>query len=191
MKFKKNIISSVVFATVSMNGFAAEMNAGTIHFTGEIIESSCTIQGDDGTDSTIPLGTYPISLFTDVGTETALMPFSITLANCPLKSDGLPAVQLTFNGPTTLTGTNTLLDVSKITTTGETAATGVGVAVSQAGKNDQLITMDGAEEQVYIELATKPSDTIKADFNARYKSFASTVTAGPADADMTINILYR
>ena len=191
MKFKMNIISSVVFATVSMNGFAAEMNAGTIHFTGEIIESSCTIQGDDGTDSTIPLGTYPISLFTDVGTETALMPFSITLANCPLKSDGLPAVQLTFNGPTTLTGTNTLLDVSKITTTGETAATGVGVAVSQAGKNDQLITMDGAEEQVYIELATKPSDTIKADFNARYKSFASTVTAGPADADMTINILYR
>ncbi|HCM9582003.1 TPA: type 1 fimbrial protein [Enterobacter asburiae] len=191
MKFKKNIISSVVFATVSMNGFAAEMNAGTIHFTGEIIESSCTIQGDDGTDSTIPLGTYPISLFTDVGTETALMPFSITLANCPLKSDGLPAVQLTFNGPTTLTGTNTLLDVSKITTTGETAATGVGVAVSQAGKNDQLIIMDGAEEQVYIELATKPSDTIKADFNARYKSFASTVTAGPADADMTINILYR
>ena len=191
IKFKKNIISSVVFATVSMNGFAAEMNAGTIHFTGEIIESSCTIQGDDGTDSTIPLGTYPISLFTDVGTETALMPFSITLANCPLKSDGLPAVQLTFNGPTTLTGTNTLLDVSKITTTGETAATGVGVAVSQAGKNDQLITMDGAEEQVYIELATKPSDTIKADFNARYKSFASTVTAGPADADMTINILYR
>lgn len=191
MEFKKNIISSVVFATVSMNGFAAEMNAGTIHFTGEIIESSCTIQGDDGTDSTIPLGTYPISLFTDVGTETALMPFSITLANCPLKSDGLPAVQLTFNGPTTLTGTNTLLDVSKITTTGETAATGVGVAVSQAGKNDQLITMDGAEEQVYIELATKPSDTIKADFNARYKSFASTVTAGPADADMTINILYR
>ncbi|MEP8657939.1 fimbrial protein [Enterobacter asburiae] len=191
MEFKKNIISSVVFATVSMNGFAAEMNAGTIHFTGEIIESSCTIQGDDGTDSTIPLGTYPISLFTDVGTETALMPFSITLANCPLKSDGLPAVQLTYNGPTTLTGTNTLLDVSKITTTGETAATGVGVAVSQAGKNDQLITMDGAEEQVYIELATKPSDTIKADFNARYKSFASTVTAGPADADMTINILYR
>ncbi|MCK7286207.1 type 1 fimbrial protein [Enterobacter asburiae] len=191
MEFKKNIISSVVFATVSMNGFAAEMNAGTIHFTGEIIESSCTIQGDDGTDSTIPLGTYPISLFTDVGTETALMPFSITLANCPLKSDGLPAVQLTFNGPTTLTGTNTLLDVSKITTTGETAATDVGVAVSQAGKNDQLITMDGAEEQVYIELATKPSDTIKADFNARYKSFASTVTAGPADADMTINILYR
>lgn len=191
MDFRKNIITGFAFATLSLNAFAAEMNAGTIHFTGEIIEPSCTIQGNDGSDSTIPLGTYPKSQFTAVGTETTLMPFAITLANCPLRSDGLPAVQLTFNGPTTLTKTNTLLDVSKITTTGDIAATGVGVAVSPAGKNDQLITMDGAEGQVYIELATKSSDTIKADFNARYKSFATTVTAGPADADMTVNILYR
>jgi type 1 fimbrial protein len=51
--------------------------------------------------------------------------------------------------------------------------------------------MDGAEGQVYIQLATRTTDTIKADFNARYKSFAATVTAGPADADMTVNILYR
>ena len=191
MDLKKKIIAGFVLATLSMNGFAAEMNAGTIHFTGEIIESSCTIQGDDGTDSTIPLGTYPSSLFTTVGAETALMPFSITLANCPLTSAGLPAVQLTFNGPTTLTKTKTLLDVSKITTTGETAATGIGIAVSPAGKDDQLVTMDGAEGQIYIELASKSEDTIKADFNARYRSFADAVTAGPADADMTVNILYR
>ena len=191
MDLKHNIFAGIALAAVSMNSFAAEMNAGTIHFTGEIIEPSCTIQGDNGTDSTIPLGTYPKSLFTEVGKETTLMPFTITLANCPLKSDGLPAVQLTFNGPTSLTNTNTLLDVSKITTTGDTAATGIGVAVSPAGKDTQFITMDGAEGQVYIELATKSSDTIKADFNARYKSFAAEVTAGPADADMTVNILYR
>ncbi|EME8859639.1 MULTISPECIES: fimbrial protein [Enterobacter] len=191
MDLKNNIFAGIALAAVSMNSFAAEMNAGTIHFTGEIIEPSCTIEGDNGTDSTIPLGTYPKSVFTEVGKETTYMPFTITLANCPLKSDGLPAVQLTFNGPTTLTGTNTLLDVSKITTTGDTAATGIGVAVSPAGKDDQLITMDGAEGQVYIELATKSSDTIQADFNARYKSFAAEVTAGPADADMTVNILYR
>lgn len=191
MDLKNNIFAGIALAAVSMNSFAAEMNAGTIHFTGEIIEPSCTIEGDNGTDSTIPLGTYPKSVFTEVGKETTYMPFTITLANCPLKSDGLPAVQLTFNGPTTLTGTNTLLDVSKITTTGDTAATGIGVAVSPAGKDDQLITMDGAEGQVYIELATKSSDTILANFNVRYKSFAAEVTPGPADADMTVNILYR
>ncbi|MGY5368231.1 fimbrial protein [Enterobacter oligotrophicus] len=191
MDFKKHFFAGIVLAALSTSTFAAEMNAGTIHFTGEIIEPSCTIQGNDGTDSTIPLGTYPTSLFTSVGTETPLTPFSIVLANCPLRSDGLPAIQLTFNGPTALTNTNTLLDVSTITTTGDTAATGIGIAVSPKGENMRLITMDGAEEQVYIELATKSTDTIQADFNARYKSFANEVTPGPADADMTVNILYR
>lgn len=191
MNVTKKAIASVILALSSTSVFASEMNAGTIHFTGQIIEPSCTIVGDNGTDSTVPLGTYPKSLFTDIGTESTLMPFSVTLADCPLKSDGLPSVQLTFNGPTTLAASTTLLDVSKITTDGDTAATGVGIAISPDGKNTQLIAMDGTEEQVSIELPTKKEDTIKADFNARYKSFSKTVTAGPADADLTVNILYR
>ncbi|MBA3110827.1 type 1 fimbrial protein [Salmonella enterica] len=191
MNFTKNIISGAFLALASAGTFAAEMNAGTIHFTGEIIEPSCTIQGDNGTDSTVPLGTYPKSLFSEVGTESTLTPFSIILADCPLKSDGLPAVQLTFSGLTTKTSSATLLDVSKITTAGDAAATGVGVAVSLAGKDTQLISMDGSEDQVFITLPTTSGDIVQADFNARYKSFAKEVTAGPADADMTVNILYR
>lgn len=191
MNVTKKTIASVILALSSNSVFASEMNAGTIHFTGQIIEPSCTIVGENGTDSTVPLGTYPKSLFTDIGTESTLMPFSVTLADCPLKSDGLPSVQLTFNGPTTQAASTTLLDVSKITTDGDTAATGVGIAISPDGKNTQLIAMDGTEEQVSIELPTKKEDTIKADFNARYKSFSKTVTAGPADADLTVNILYR
>lgn len=113
------------------------------------------------------------------------------LKDCPLKSDGLPSIQLTFTGTTALTKTDTLLDVSTITTAGTTAATGVGIAVSLDGKDNNLITMDGAEDQIAIDLPTKDGDKIKADFNARYKSFAETVTAGPADADMTVNIIYR
>lgn len=191
MNVTKKAIASVILALSSTSVFASEMNAGTIHFTGQIIEPSCTIVGENGTDSTVPLGTYPKSLFTDIGTESTLMPFSVTLADCPLKSDGLPSVQLTFNGPTTQAASTTLLDVSKITTDGDTAATGVGIAISPDGKNTQLIAMDGTEEQVSIELPTKKEDTIKAYFNARYKSFSKTVTAGPADADLTVNILYR
>ncbi|MNP11786.1 Fimbrial protein [compost metagenome] len=119
------------------------------------------------------------------------MPFSITLTGCPLKSDGLPSVQLTFNGTTTLTASKTLLDVSTITTAGDTAATGVGIAVTPDTKDTQYISMDGSEGQIAIELPTKKEDLIRADFNARYKSFSKTVTAGPADADMTVNIIYR
>lgn len=191
MNARGHIISGALLALASTGTFAAELNAGTIHFTGQIIEPSCEIQGDDGTNSTVPLGTYPTSLFSTPGTESTLAPFPIVLVDCPLKSDGLPAVQLTFNGTTALTGSSTLLDVSKITTAGDTAATGVGIAVSPENKDTQLITMDGGEGQVFIELPTLTGDSVQANFNARYKSFSQTVTAGPADADMTVNILYR
>ena len=117
------------------------------------------------------------------------MPFSITLVDCPVKSDGLPQVQLTLTGPTTLTGATTLLDVGS--TTGDTAATGVGIAISAQGEDDQLLSLDGKEGQIYIDLPEAAEDQIKSDFNARYKAFASTVTAGPADGDLTVNILYR
>ncbi len=191
MKLTSTLLAGTFFAMASSSVLAAEMNAGTIHFTGLIIEPSCTIVGDNGTDSTVPLGTFPTSLFSKTGDESPLVPFSITLADCPVQSDGLPSVQLTFNGTTDLTKSTSLLDVSKLSTDGDTAATGVGIAISPDGKDSTLITFDGAEEQIYIPLSTKSTNTIKQDFNARYRSFAATVTAGPADADLTVNILYR
>lgn len=191
MKFTRHIISAVFLTCAAANAFAAEMNAGKIHFTGQIIEPSCIIKGDNGTDSTVPLGTYPTSLFDSVGKESTLKSFSIKLAECPVASDGLPAVQLTFNGPTTLTSSASLLDVSKITTSGEEAATGVGIAISPEGSDTTYLKFDGSENQIKVDLPTVKDDTVTAYFNARYKSFAQTVTAGAADADLTINILYR
>jgi type 1 fimbrial protein len=176
---------------ISINSHAAEDNAGTIHFTGEIIEPSCEITGDDGTDSTVGLGSYPVSLFTAPGVESDLTPFSINLDNCPVQSDGLPSIQLTFTGTSALTGDPTLLDVSKISTTGTTAATGVGIAISEAGKDSTLIKMDSSEGQIYVPLSTKSGSTINADLNARYISFKDTVTAGPADGDLIVNIVYH
>lgn len=191
MKRTKTMVASFILSLVSVSAMAAEMNAGTIHFTGQIIEPSCTIDGDNGTDSTVPLGTYPNSIFTEVGKESELIPFSITLSDCPVKSDGLPSVQLTFNVSTAVTGSTTLLDVSKITTEGDTAATGIGIAVSPEDDNTDYIAFDGSEDQVHITLPTTKEDQVHADFNARYKSFASDVTPGAADADMTINIIYH
>lgn len=147
MNYTKSTVASLVILISSAGAFAAEMNAGTIHFTGQIIEPSCTIEGDDGTDTTVPLGTYPKSVFTEVGKETDLMDFAITLADCPLKSDGLPSVQLTFNGQTALTGSKTLLDVSKITTDGAAAAKGIGIAVSPAGMPPNLLPLTAARSR--------------------------------------------
>ena len=193
MSIKKYAFLAALIAASTGSAYAAEMNAGTIHFTGLIIEPSCTIEGDDGTDQTVPLGTYPTSLFTAPGAESELVPFTITLVDCPLKSDGLPSVQLTFNGPTALTGSNTIMDVSKITTSADKPAEGVGIAISPDTDATTFIKFDGSEGQAIIELPVRVDDKISMNFNARYKSFADTaeIKAGAADGDLTVNILYR
>lgn len=189
---KKSLLLGTLLLLTSSNSLAAEMNAGTIHFTGEIIEPSCEITGDGGTsDLNIPLGTYPSSYFDVVGKETTLMPVRFMLDNCPLKSDGLPAIQLTFTGASVLTGDVTLLDVSQITTTGDAAATGVGIAVSPEGDDTNLLHLDGSEGQLSLDLPDIANDSVLVDLNARYKSFAQDVEPGAADADLVVNILYR
>ncbi|KFC13173.1 type 1 fimbriae major subunit [Trabulsiella guamensis ATCC 49490] len=181
----------VAFAVaLSIPAVADEMNAGTVHFTGEIIEPSCIIDGNDGKDNNVPLGTYPTSLFVNPGDESSLIPFDIQLKNCPLQTTGLTSVQLTFEGPTVATSNADLLSVSAITTAGSEAATNIGVAVSTLDRTETLLKMDGSEGQVAIDLPTN-SDSVRGHFVARYRAFAIPVTPGPADADMTVNILYR
>ncbi|MDX6019939.1 fimbrial protein [Scandinavium sp. V105_16] len=193
IKLKPAIILTTLLTMSSIHAQAAENNAGIIHFTGEIIEPSCEILEQDGTDSTVPLGTYPTSLFTGPGVESPLKPFTITLVDCPVTSAGLPAVKLTFTGSTTLTKTDSLLDVSQISTSGTVAAQGVGIAVTPNQADTTYIKFDGSDMGVEVGLPDLANDAVEATFNARYKSFAaaSAVKAGAADADMTINILYR
>lgn len=191
MSLKKYTYLALLMATSVSSAYAAEDNAGVVHFTGEIIEPSCVIEGNSGVDNNVPLGTYPTTLFANIGDASTLVDFRIKLKDCPLKTDGLPQVQLTFEGTTALTNSNTLLDVSKISTAGATAATGVGIAVSVKGSPQTLITMDGADDQIRIDLPDGPEDVVNIDLQARYVSFMKDVTAGPADADMVVNILYR
>lgn len=191
MKINKSIIALAFLATFSLNAHSAENGAGTIHFTGEIIEPSCTIDGDSGSDLNVPLGTWPTSLFSTVGVESEPVYIDIKLVDCPVTSDGLSAVQLTFNGTTALTGSNTLLDVSQISTSGDKAATGVGIALSPADNPTQLLAFDGSEGQVHIDLPEESGVGVWAHLQARYKSFATEVTPGPADADLTVNIVYH
>jgi type 1 fimbrial protein len=190
MTYKKYIPAALLVA-LSMPVFADEMNAGTVHFTGEIIEPSCVIDGNDGTDNNIPLGTYPTSLFAAPGDESSLIPFTIALSECPVQTTGLTSIQLTFEGTTVASSDANLLAVSAITTAGSSAATNIGVAVSTMNRTDALLKMDGSEGQIAIDLPTVAGNAIRQQFVARYRAFATPVTAGPADADMTVNILYR
>jgi len=191
MSIKRKILPTLLLAVSTFSVYADEMNAGQVHFTGEIIDPSCVIDGNNGKDNNVPLGTYPSSLFQAPGDESPLMPFSIVLKDCPVQSTGLTSIQLTFEGTTVVSSNADLLTVSAITTAGATAATNVGVAVSNLNTTTTLLKMDGSEAQVLVDLPTLTGDAVSVDLVGRYRAFAVPVTAGPADADMTVNILYR
>lgn len=184
MRLRYSALLAAVIAFSSHATFASELNAGTIHFTGEIIDPSCEIAGDPGHDMTVPLGTYPTSLFTQIGAESTRTAFIIALDNCPLTTDGLPQIQLTFTGSSAVTKSTTLLDVTG-------GATNVGIAISKFSAPTVLLDLDGTEDQVKINLPTTLGSRISETFLARYQSFAEGVTAGPANANLTVNILYR
>lgn len=186
---KRNIFIYLLLGLSTSTAFAARGNvaaedgAGTIHFTGTIIAPSCVVVGEGtSTAYNISLGTYPTSLFKTVGTETPLTPVNIELKDCPVKSDGLASVQLTFSG-VTVEGEPDELIVSE--------AEGVAIVLSELDHDSTLIKFDKSGGQVFIPLSTSATDTISTMLNARYKSISSTVTAGEANADLTINILYE
>lgn len=163
---------------------ADETNAGTIHFTGEIVNPSCKIAGDSGTDSTVYLGSYSPSYFTGGVTKSDDTPFTITLTGCPLATTGLDHVQLTFKG-TVISEHDELLALIA------GGASGVGISVSTETAPTVDLDMTGKDGQTSIPLPSTASD-INLNMLARYESYDSTpITPGDAKADMTVNILYR
>lgn len=186
MSLKISLFTGLILAACMTPAHADTPSDGVIHFTGEIIEPSCTISADN---NTIALGSYPTSDFTDVGHKTTPTSFMITLDNCPVQTEGLSAIQLVLSG-NTVQGRDDLLAVSKISSPGTTAAANVGITV-ETDESTPTVVQFNAEDQLFIDLPTEAGGSITQNLLASYQSYAAGVTAGPADADMTITILYR
>lgn len=185
MHSKKLLLATVLLALSSTSVYAEgeATGDGVIHFTGNIVNASCVIDGDSGgKELTVALGTFPITDFAESGMTSPPVDFDIKLKDCPVKTDGLPAVQLTFEGAT-VSGNNTILALS-----GADAATGIGIVVNYAGT---ALTLDGSADQVAVDLPDVAGSGARESFTAHYKSTSATVTAGPANADLTVNILYK
>ncbi|WP_238406748.1 fimbrial protein [Atlantibacter hermannii] len=189
----KSVLATVIIASVMNSPLAFAQDpvspgtaAGKIHFTGDIVTPSCVINGDDGTTINVPLGTYLTTDFPKTGSKSTQKDFSISLKDCPATSAGLKRVHLTFSGETALTGNTKLLDIP-----GEpdAVATGVGIAITTKDAPEDYLAFDESSE-VEVLLVDNGMD-IQTDFYAQYVSFKDAVTAGPANADLTINILYR
>lgn len=167
--FKRALLVSSLFLT--SQAFAANGN-GIVHFTGEIIDSTCEVS--TGTkDQTVDLGKVNKSTFTDVGSTASVQAFQIDLVNCP---QTYKKANARFDG--TEDGDGYL----KLNNGG---ATGVAIAIYNRADNSLL--------KLYNQSKTadiSAEGTASLPFMARYISTSSTVTAGLANADSEFTISY-
>lgn len=188
MHLNKSLSALALLTLISTSAWADEGPSGIIHFTGDIINPSCKIVGEGGTtDSTVKLGSYPPSTFSALGEKSTNMKFVLTLKDCPVATDGLDQIQLTFSGDT-VPGSDDVLALDAASTAG-------GVGISVVSENDKTLNlnMKGEEGQLFIPLMTSAGN-ITTNLFARFQSIVATpaeITPGTASSQMIVNIVYH
>lgn len=168
-------VAALIIAAPAINAYATN---GKVNFTGEIIESTCTVtSGDQNKD--VFIGKYPTSAFTATGDVTASKAFTINLEKCESGD-----YSLRFDGPT-VAGNPNLLSVDQ--------AGGVGIEILTNDEKVIPINQDASTSSPWVNVATPGDSSGTATFNlkARYKSFMDKVTAGTANASATFTIEYK
>lgn len=168
-------IAALIISASAMNAYATN---GKVNFTGEIIESTCTVTSGDQ-NKNVFIGKYPTSAFANKGDVTASKAFTINLEKCKAGD-----YSLRFDGPS-VAGNPNLLSVDQ--------AGGVGIEILTNDEKIIPINQDADASSPWVNVATTGDASGTATFNlkARYKSFLDKVTAGTANASATFTIEYK
>jgi major type 1 subunit fimbrin (pilin) len=175
---KKNLIAVAFAATTALTASHAFAAAGTVNFTGEILDAACTVDVASQ-NQTVVLGSYNKSEFVNTGDVTAAKKFDIVLKNCP---STVSQAHVMFDGTPESTD-STLLAIDS-TVAG--AATGVAINMMSADMNQ--LPLHGDNGYRYVLSSTADNNL---DFYAQYKSTATAVTAGPANSVASFSVVYN
>lgn len=167
-----NALAVITFITSNV-AYAAD---GTINFTGNILDTACTVNTSTSTQ-TVNLGDIARSTFSSAGSVASPTAFNIILENCPASVN---SASVRFGG-TTNPDNSSLLSLSS----GQTA-TGVGVALFE-GDGSTQIPLSTPSNQIVLDPAA--ANTLK--FVAKYMATSNTVTAGSANATTDFTITYQ
>lgn len=150
---------------------------GVVNFTGEIVNSTCTIDLGENREKTVVIGRYPSSAFPSAGSVSPATAFTLTLTGCEPGE-----YKLRFEGVATDSDPQ-LLKV-------EGGAEGVGVEILNASNEAVPINMNTDSEHLLLKVDDQGGAAIF-NLKARYKSLAQTVTPGEANASANFTIEYK
>jgi type 1 fimbria pilin len=174
---KKHLLALSLGLSAAVAGTSVYANTGTIHFEGQIKNSTCPIEiinpEDNSPGNQVKMGTIEASRFTGIDQEYRGKSFALRVdgIKCGVKAGDTATV--TFNGTPHLPGG----DYFQVTPTDDGAE---GVAISLRDESGASIK-PGTNSTSYDLLVGADTDMV---FNAYYRSVASAVTAGVASADV-------
>lgn len=191
---KLNLIASaLVLSSTMFIGQAMAASTGTVHFRGEVIDSTCEITADTQ-DQTVNIGRVDKNAFTGPDSTASVKDFHIKLDKCP---DTYTQAAVRFDGTE---DQNTIgKGYLKIGTPvqGEAGTdgmfTGDGAAIAATGVAIKIFNLsDDSVVPLYNNSLYSTITSGKADmgFKAKYVQTLATVTPGTANADSQFTIEY-
>jgi major type 1 subunit fimbrin (pilin) len=155
------------------SAYADGNDSGTITFTGQVLDSTCTL---DSKALDVAMGAVTVDAFSTAGVTGRNVPFKIDLSNCNAKLSG---VKVELDGAADKTKPEFLgLD------SGANAAK--GIAIELLDNKAKQVPINSVSDEYTI---TEGNNAL--NFDARYVSTADTVTAGDANASANFTLLYR
>src|SRR5688572_23428653 len=116
---KRNSFILLVGTALCLSHTVVHAADGTINFTGQIVATTCDVNGGSNATIDVDLGTVAATSFTAVGDTSSPTAFTISLTNCPPTFN---AAAVKFDG-TADAADNQLLEVTG-------GATGVGIEIA-------------------------------------------------------------
>ncbi|EBG0730917.1 fimbrial protein [Salmonella enterica subsp. enterica] len=189
---KLNKIAGALVLSTSMLAGQAMASDGTVHFRGEVIDSTCEVTAETA-DQNVDLGKVNRTAFEGVGSTAAPTAFQIDLINCPttytkaaVRFDGVEASD--GNGDLAIGNPATAENPGDYTGTGDAiTASGVAIRLYNRADNSQLKLY---EDSTPTDIDTT-AGTASMQFIARYIATSATVTPGTANADSQFTIVYE
>lgn len=180
MNFTKTLlITSIIAASFSGMANAAPTSGnakGVIHFKGQFIDSTCIVEtnNENKSEGTIQLGTWMTNTFNSVGEKTEAFPVTIGLSGCPAT---LSTARVTFEG----TPDDTNPSLYKLS-----EAEGAGIGISGSATSESYYKPNTEADGIPLT-----GNAGEKTYYARYVTTANEVTAGTANADVTVTIQYN
>lgn len=176
--FAANAGAAANYVTTAATGSKA---TATVHFTGEIVASTCVVSTANQPGKTVALPQVTNQLFSGAGSSTGDTSFTLQFTNCQGSTGGSGYV-VVFTGKTP-SGKAALLEATR----SSGAANDVGIEVDHEGH-----ALDFASGKTEVPLTLGSNGDAQIDLVAKYQQIGATLpAAGTITADMNYTVIYK